>query len=236
MAAGLIKYDVVTISVTMADIVIRAKLARIINWEELGVPKFLIHPRNLGTSLRTQVYGIAYNRKLVPDKVAQTFTWETCTDPKWRGKTATDDRPQHLRVFYQDNAWGRKKTLDYAKRWSANKPSVESSRSTAAQKLVVGAYHFICGQTRKHIRELNEFVGVKSVGIVYPEPVLSAVGISSMYHARPSILMRLFSSSPGPQPWRRKEFWTRSTSPVIPPLKATRFRRPSKGKRLFTET
>ena len=49
--------------------------------------------------------------------------------------------------------------------------SVEASRSTAAQKLSVGAYYFICGQTRKHIRELNEFAGVPSIGIVYPEPV-----------------------------------------------------------------
>ena len=93
MTTGLIKYDVVTISDTMADTVLKAKLARMIKWEKFGLPKTLIHPKNLGLSLRTQVYGIAYNRELVPDKVARTFTWETCTDPKWQGKAAMDDRP-----------------------------------------------------------------------------------------------------------------------------------------------
>ena len=58
ITAGLIKYDVVTISDTMADTVLKAKLARMIKWEKFGLPKTLIHPKNLGISLRTQVYGI----------------------------------------------------------------------------------------------------------------------------------------------------------------------------------
>lgn len=176
MSAGLIKYDVVTISETAVTTVIQAKLPRIVNWGKLGLPRLLIHPKNIGVSLRTPVYGIAYNRELVPDKVAKSFTWETCNDPKWKGKTAMDDRPRHLNLLYQDNGWGAEKTIDYAKRWSANKPVVEASRSTAAQKLAVGAYPLICGMPRRQVLDLQVYGNVKSVGIVYPEPIPVGIG------------------------------------------------------------
>jgi hypothetical protein len=82
-----------------------------------------------------------------------------------------DDRPQRLIFLHQDDAWGREKTLDYAKCWAANKPSVEASGSTAAHKLAVGAYHLICGALRVQEREQNEHAGVKPPGIVFPLPV-----------------------------------------------------------------
>lgn len=176
MAAGLFNYDVVTMSETMVGTVFKAKLPKIVNWGKLGLPKELIHPKNVGVSLRTPVYGIGYNREFVPDKVAQAFTWETCTDAKWRGKTAMDDRPRHLNVLYQPDGWGREKTIDYAKRWAANKPVIEASRSTAAQKLAVGAYHLICGMPRRQVKDLQVYGGVKTIGNVYPEPVVVGVG------------------------------------------------------------
>lgn len=176
MTAGIIKFDVVTISETVANTVLQAKLPRIVNWQKLGLPSTLIHPKNIGVSLRTPVFGIGYNRELVPDEVARTFTWETCTDPKWRGKTAMDDRPQHLRHMYQKSVWGSEKTLDYAKRWAANKPAVEASRSTAAQKLAVGAYPLICGMARRQVLDLQVYGNVQSIGIVYPEPIPVGIG------------------------------------------------------------
>lgn len=174
MAGGVVNYDVATISETMVPTVMDAKLVNIVDWQKLGIPDSLRHPRNVGVSLRTPVFGIGYNRDLVPDDVAKTFTWETCTDPKWKGKAATDDRPRHLNELYY--AWGKEKTLDYARRWAANKPAMEPSRSTGAQKLASGAYHLICGMPRKQVKDLQVYGGVKTIGIVYPEPIPVGVG------------------------------------------------------------
>jgi iron(III) transport system substrate-binding protein len=176
MTAGIINYDVATISDTMVDPVIEANIPLIVDWKKLGILPDLIHPKNVGISLRTGVYGIAYNRDLIPDRVAQSLTWESCTDPKWRGKTAMDDRPRHLNILYQDDGWGREKTLDYAKRWAANKPAVEASRSTAAEKLAAGSYQMICGMPRRQVRDLQVNAGSKSIGIVYPEPIPISFG------------------------------------------------------------
>ncbi|MDP2644429.1 MAG: extracellular solute-binding protein [Desulfobacterales bacterium] len=176
MMAGIFNYDVATASELQIDTLINAKLPRLVEWEKLGVPQFLVHPENIGVPLRTPVFGIAYNRDLVPDQVAQTFTWETCTDPKWKGKTAMDDRPRHLNGLYVNDAWGREKTLDYAKRWAANKPAIESSRSTAAAKLVAGAYHMVCGMQRTQVKDLQVHGEAKSLGMVFPEPVPVGLG------------------------------------------------------------
>ncbi|MDP2646011.1 MAG: hypothetical protein Q8P24_13815 [Desulfobacterales bacterium] len=176
MTAGIINYDVGTVSETMVSTIVSAKLPRILEWEKLGVSKFLVHPDNVGVTLRTPVFGIGYNRDLIPDEVAGTFTWETCTDSKWKGKTAIDDRPRHLNRFFMDDAWGPEKTLDYAKRWAANQPAIEASRSTGASKLAAGAYHMICGMARQQVKELQIYGGTTSVGIVFPEPVPVGIG------------------------------------------------------------
>jgi ABC-type Fe3+ transport system substrate-binding protein len=174
MSGGVVNFDVATVSDTMVPTIVDAKLIQTVDWAKLGVPDALRHPRNIGVSLRTPVFGIGYNRDLVPDDVAKTFTWETCTDPKWKGKTASDDRPQHLKVLYF--VWGKEKTLDYAKRWAANKPAMEPSRSTGAQKLASGAYSLICGMPRRQAKDLQVYGGVKSIGIVFPEPIPVGVG------------------------------------------------------------
>lgn len=176
MAGGVVNFDVATVSETMVPTIVDAKLTRVTDWEKLGAPKHMVHPNGAGVSLRTPVFGIGYNRELVSDEEAKTFTWETCTDPKWRGKTATDDRPRHLNELYLPHGWGKEKTLDYAKRWAANKPSVEPSRSTGAQKLAVGAYHLICGMARRQIKDLQVNAGVKTLGIVFPEPIPVGIG------------------------------------------------------------
>lgn len=174
MAGGVANFDVATVSETMIPTIVDAKLVRVIAWEKLGVPEALRHPKNYGVTLRTPIFGIAYNRDRIPDSVANTFTWETCTDPKWKGKTATDDRPRHLNELYY--AWGKEKTLDYARRWAANKPIMEPSRATGAQKLASGAYAMICGMPRRQVKDLQVYGGDKSIAIVYPEPVPVGIG------------------------------------------------------------
>ncbi|MDP2644740.1 MAG: extracellular solute-binding protein [Desulfobacterales bacterium] len=176
MTAGVFNFDVATASATMVRTLVEARLPRAVEWGNVGVPQFLIHPKNIGMTLRTALFGIAYNRDLVPDEVAAGFTWETCTDPKWKGKIATDNLPLHLEPLYVSNVWGPEKTLDYARRAAAIKPIVESSRTSAAAKLTSGAYHLICGAPRAQTRALQVFAGSKSIGIVFPEPVPIGIG------------------------------------------------------------
>ncbi|MDP2644696.1 MAG: extracellular solute-binding protein [Desulfobacterales bacterium] len=177
MVGGIYNYDVAPVTETGTAMLIDAKLPRIVEWEKLGVPKFLIHPANMGIALRTQIFGIAYNRDLVSDQEAGAFTWETCADPKWKAKAAMDDGPRHLiPLLMEESGWGREKTLDFAKRWAANKPHIEHSRSTAAAKLMSGAYHIFCGAARTQIMDLQVYSDAKSIGIVYPDPVPLSFG------------------------------------------------------------
>lgn len=176
MTSGVVNFDVATVSETMVPTMIKAKIARVVEWRKLGIPKLLAHPKNVGISLRTPVYGIAYNRELVPDEIGKALSWESCTDPKWKGKTVAEARPRHLNTLYQDDGWGKEKTLDYAKRWVANKPTVEASRGAGVQKLAVGAYHIYCGMARKNVKEQAFYGGVPTVGFAYPEPVPVGIG------------------------------------------------------------
>jgi iron(III) transport system substrate-binding protein len=174
MAGGVVNFDVATVSETMIPTIVDAKLVRVVDWSKLSVAETLRHPNNVGVTLRTPVFGIGYNRNLIPDNVAKGFTWESCTDPKWKGKGASDDRPRHLSELYY--VWGKEKTLDYARRWAANKPAMEPSRSTGAQKLESGAYYLYCGMPRSQAKDLQVFGGSKAIGIVYPEPVPVGIG------------------------------------------------------------
>jgi len=176
MSSGIFDYDVATAGEPMIPEIMNLKLPRIIEWQKLGIPKSIIHPKNIGISLRRPMFGIAYNRKLIPDEVAKTFTWETCTDPKWKGKTSMLARARHLNTLYLDGAWGRAKTLDYAKRLAANKPALEDSQTTATEKVNTGTYHMLCGIPRSQVKDIQINTGTKSLGIVYPEPVPVGVG------------------------------------------------------------
>lgn len=134
-----------------------------------------IHPESVGVTYRTQVFGIGYNTELVSKEVGQKLTWEDCIDPKWKGRFATDDRVPHLEILYQDNAWGREKTLDYARRLAANKPVIERSRSESVFKLTAGAYTFVCGIPWSNIRR-QILWGSKNLEITFPEPVPVSAG------------------------------------------------------------
>ncbi len=171
MTSGIVDFDVATASEPMIATIMDAKLPRAVDWQRLGVPKVIVHPKNIGISLRPPVYGIAYNRNLIPDAVAKTFTWETCTDAKWKGKFAINDGPRHLEQLYQNEAWGREKTLDYAKRLAANSPILSSSQTDATEKVNAGIYYMMCGIPRGQVKDIQVSTGSKSLGIVYPEPV-----------------------------------------------------------------
>jgi ABC-type Fe3+ transport system substrate-binding protein len=154
----------------------KAKIFRKVDWKGLGIRPETYHPDGVGVNYRTQLYGISYNSKLLPKDVGQKLTWESCADPSWKGKFALDVRPRHLEVLYQDDGWGKEKTLEYSRRLGANKPILERSRLEAETKLAGGAYPFICGQFWSTHRREVVHDGATHLGFAAPEPVVVSSG------------------------------------------------------------
>jgi len=171
LAAGKVPYDVTALSGTQVPIAIKANLAESLDWRSLGVPQRHLHPDGFGVYYRSQVVGILYNRKLVPDAVGSKLTWEDCASPKWKKKVAMDNRPRYLEIFYQPHVWGREKTLAHARQLGANQTIFERSRSAAVTKLTLGEYPIICGANYSHYREQLTYRGVTHLGFTLPEPV-----------------------------------------------------------------
>lgn len=153
LAAGKISYDVTSISETQLTILQNSKLAELVDWRGLGVSPTLIHPAGFTVTPHTQVYGITYNRKLVPDSVGAKLTWEECANPKWRKKIAMDTRPRHLEIFWQPHVWGREKTLKHARELAANQTIFERDRNQTISKLILGEYPIVCGNFFSHYYE-----------------------------------------------------------------------------------
>ena len=99
IAAGKVSYDVTVLSETQVPTALRANVVEKVDWKSLGLAPAHVHPDGFGVNYRSQLYGIAYNRKLVPEDVARKLTWEDCAAPKWKKKVAMDSRPRHLEIF-----------------------------------------------------------------------------------------------------------------------------------------
>ena len=170
MVGGVVNYDVLSLSTRQIDDGIKANIFQAVDWKGLKVDPESVHPGNFGVTYRMEPYGISYNTDMIKDAEGQKLTWEDCANPKWKGKVAVIDRPRHLEVLYQNNAWGREKTLAYARRLAANNPIVERSRDEAFTKLVKGAYPMLCGDRAQGVL-FDNAMGLKNVGISFPEPV-----------------------------------------------------------------
>lgn len=171
LAAGRISYDVTAISATQVPISLKANVIEKVDWLSLGIHPKHIHPDGAGVLYRTQLFGITYNRKLIPDEVGQKLTWEDCAAPKWKKKVAMDNRPHYLELLYQPDAWGKEKTLAHARQLGANQTIFERSRSAAMTKLALGEYPIICGSAYPTYMERFLYAGEKHLGFVFPEPV-----------------------------------------------------------------
>ena len=145
LAAGKVSYDVTVLSETQVPIAIKANVMEKIDWRSLGVVAPHVHEDGVGVNYRSQVYGISYNRKLLPDSIGAKLTWDDCASPQYRGKVAMDSRPRHLEIFWQPQVWGRDKTLAHARRLAENATSFEQDRTAAMTKLALGEYAIVCG-------------------------------------------------------------------------------------------
>jgi iron(III) transport system substrate-binding protein len=171
LAAGRVPYDVTVLSGTQVPIAVKANVAQAVDWRSLNIPQRQIHPDRIGVYYRSQIVGILYNKKLVPEPVGSKLTWEDCAAPQWRKKVAMDNRPRYLEIFYQPHVWGREKTLAHARQLGKNQTIFERSRSAAVTKLTLGEYPIICGANYSHFREQIAYRGVTHLGFTLPEPV-----------------------------------------------------------------
>jgi len=171
MAAGQFPYDVTVLSATQVPIAKKANLLAPVDWRAFGVLPKLVHPDGFSVTYRTQVVGILYNKKLVPEAVGSKLTWEDCASPKWRKKVAMDNRPRYLEIFYQPHVWGREKTLAHARQLGQNQTIFERSRNAAVGKLSLGEYPIMCGANYSHYREEVVYRSGSHLGFVLPQPV-----------------------------------------------------------------
>jgi iron(III) transport system substrate-binding protein len=153
IAAGKVSYDVSIVSETQVSIAQRGNLVEAVDWRGLGVPSMLIHPAGFAVSPHMQMYGISYNRKLLPESVGAKLAWEDCANPKWRKKVAMDTRPRHLEILCQPHVWGREKTLRHARDLAANQTIFERDRNQTISKLILGEYPIVCGNFFSHYYE-----------------------------------------------------------------------------------
>ncbi|HEY2987882.1 MAG TPA: extracellular solute-binding protein [Candidatus Binatia bacterium] len=145
LAAGQVSYDVTVLSETQVPIALKANVIEKIDWRALGVVPQHVHDNDVGINYRSQLYGIAYNRKLVPDSVGAKLNWDDCASAQYRGKIAIDSRPRHLEIFWQPQVWGRERTLAHARRLADNATKFEQDRTAAITKLALGEYAIVCG-------------------------------------------------------------------------------------------
>lgn len=145
LAAGKVSYDVTVLSETQVPIAVKANVLEKIDWRSLGVLPQHVHDDGVGVNYRSQLYGISYNRKLLPDSIGAKLTWDDCASPQYRGKVAVDTRPRHLEIFWQPQVWGRERTLAHARRMAENGTIFEQDRTAAMTKLALGEYAIVCG-------------------------------------------------------------------------------------------
>ena len=145
LAAGKVSYDVTVLSETQVPVALKANVVEKIDWRSLGVVPQHVHEDGFGVNYRSQLYGISYNRKLLPDPVGAKLAWDDCASPQYRGKVAMDSRPRHLELFWQPQVWGRERTLAHARRLAENATRFEQDRTAAMTKLSLGEYAIVCG-------------------------------------------------------------------------------------------
>ena len=145
LAAGKVSYDVTVLSETQVPTALRANVVEKVDWKSLGVNPQHVHPDGFGVNYRSQLYGIAYNRKLLGDQIGTKLQWEDCAASKWKKKVAMDTRPRHLEILWQPNVWGREKTLAHARQLAANQTIFERDRTGTVTKLALGEYPIVCG-------------------------------------------------------------------------------------------
>jgi ABC-type Fe3+ transport system substrate-binding protein len=110
----------------------------------LHIPTTMVDPTNRNVvAVGSSVHILAYNKKLIaPEKVPQT--WEDFLRPEFKdGKFLLGIRPLDLQSLVP--AWGLEKTLDYARKMSAQKPIWSRGGTAGLAQLLAGEHALLVG-------------------------------------------------------------------------------------------
>ena len=143
MQAGIFTHDMVHVGV---DLIPRYQslgfLVDPIDWNGLfKIDPRMIHPRRFGVAVANTLGGIMYNKTKVP-KENIPKTWDDCTKPFFKGKMATEVRPQQFTELAADK--GEEWAVEYAKKIAANNPKWMSSGTAALTLMVAGEILVLC--------------------------------------------------------------------------------------------
>src|SRR5215471_11359403 len=114
MTAGKVTYDVTALSQTQVPIALKANVVELIDWAPLKIRPQHIHPEKAGVYYRQQLYGISYNRKLLPESRAGNFGLEYCYNRNSVTKAVTDVCSRNLKMSFQPQRWIRNKTFAHS--------------------------------------------------------------------------------------------------------------------------
>lgn len=117
-----------------------------------------------GLEFRHDVYGFAYNTKLLAEKEAPK-TWEELADPKWKRKVAIEAALSPLARLVP--VIGRDAVLDLAKRVVANRPIYADGQPAAAMKVVTGEAQVAAVSLASAMDEQQKGA---PIGLIFPEP------------------------------------------------------------------
>lgn len=176
LAAGKVSYDVTVLSETQVPTALRANVVELVDWRSLAIHPQHVHPDGFGVNYRSQLYGIAYNRRFLREAVGAKLTWEDCAAPQWKKKVAMDTRPRHLEILWQPHVWGREKTLAHARQLAANQTIFERDRTGTMTKLSLGEYPIVCGAFYSTYYEQVRSGRGAHLGFTTAEPIPLNVG------------------------------------------------------------
>ncbi len=120
--------------------------------------------RGYGLEFRHDIYGFAYNTKLLAEKDVPR-TWEALADPKWRRKVAID--PGLTPIARLVPVIGRDAVLDLARRIVANSPVYADGQPAVATKVVTGETPLGALSLTSALDDIQRGA---PVALAYPEP------------------------------------------------------------------
>lgn len=124
------------------------------------IPEFV----GYGLEFRHDVYGFAYNTKMLSEQDAPK-RWEDLADPKWRRKFSIDAGLSPLARLVP--VIGREGTIELAKRVAANRPIYADGQPAAATKVVSGEAPFGAMSLTSALDEVQKGA---PIGLIFPEP------------------------------------------------------------------
>jgi iron(III) transport system substrate-binding protein len=148
---------------------------------QLQIPSGMIDESGVVVWLATNIGVMLYNTKVVPPENAPTG-WDSCVDPKWKGKFYLDTKPNE--IVWLLTSWGEDAVVEYAKKLKANEPIFGSSRSGGITRLASGEFHLQCTVYYHTTQRVLKKDPTMPVRIVIPNPLPIALLEPDAIYAR----------------------------------------------------